>query len=103
MKELMLTSAPDEASSVTLTPNLVRLHLGELVPRLQGERPAESESRGIVHGLPGCVYPMEASGDLEHWQSAGEVRLTGYDREARFTLPAPAEGNRFLRLKSPRP
>ena len=96
-------SGPFQHFNGLAAPNLVRLHLGELVPRLQGERPTEDESRGIVHGLPGGVYPMEASVDLEHWQSAGEVRLTGYDREARFTLPAPAEGIRFLRLKSPKP
>lgn len=80
-------------------PNLVRLNLGELAPRLQSLRPSASEVEVTVQGLPGGFYPLESSHDLEHWEPAGEVRFEGYRTEAEVTVKANIP-ELFLRTRS---
>jgi len=93
-------SGPFQRVNGLHAPSLVRLNLGPLVPALHDSTLAASRLAATVHGLPGGVYPVEASADLEHWEPAGEVRLEGFDTRARFTSPA-GEGSRFFRLKPP--
>jgi uncharacterized delta-60 repeat protein len=79
-------------------PSLVRLNLGPLDPALHDSTLAANQLTATVHGLPGGVYPVEASTDLEHWEPAGEVRLEGYDNRTQLTAPT-REGSQYFRLK----
>ncbi|MBX3734702.1 MAG: hypothetical protein KF791_19170 [Verrucomicrobiae bacterium] len=90
-------SGPFRRVNSLSAPSLVRLNLGPLAPALRDSTLAANQLAAIVHGLPGGVYPVEASGDLEHWEPAGEVRLEGYDTQTQFTAPT-GEGSRFFRL-----
>ena len=83
-------------------PNLVRLDLGPLEPRLQGANLTHGDLQAKVHGLPGGIYPIQSSDDLKKWQPAGEVRLEGYRTEAKLTA-TPTTPGRFFRLQSPAP
>jgi uncharacterized delta-60 repeat protein len=80
--------------------NLVRLNLGKLSPNLHGMRLNETGVASTVHGLPGGVYTVESSTDLDRWQPVGEVHLEGYEHQADFTAPASTADSQFLRLKS---
>lgn len=91
-------SGPFQHVNSLSAPCLVRLNLGPLVAALHDSALTANQLAATVHGLPGGVYPVEASADLEHWESAGEVWLEGYDTQAQFTTPA-LEGLRFFRLK----
>ncbi|MBX3734701.1 MAG: hypothetical protein KF791_19165 [Verrucomicrobiae bacterium] len=93
-------SGPFQHVNGLSAPSLVRLNLGSLAPALRDSTLAANQLAATVHGLPGGVYPVEASADLEHWEQAGEVRLEGYDTWTPFTAPT-GEGSRFFRVKSP--
>lgn len=93
-------SGPFQRVNGLPTPSLVRLNLGPLAPALRDSKLAENQLAATLHGLPGGVYPVEASADLEHWEPAGEVRLEGFDTRTPLTVPT-GEGSRFFRVKSP--
>lgn len=50
-----------------------------------------------VWGLPGAVYAVESSVNLEDWQPAGEVRIESRDNSALFSAPSTTDA-RFFRL-----
>ena len=81
-------------------PNLVRLNLGKLSPNLHALRRNATAMESTVHGLPGGVYTVESSPDLERWNPVGEVRLDGYQHQTDFTVPPSTSESQFLRLKS---
>jgi uncharacterized delta-60 repeat protein len=92
-------SGPFQKVNGQSVPSLVRLNLGPLAPALRATTRSANQLATTVHGLPGGVYPVEASADLEHWEPAGEVRLEGYDSQTTFTAPTDP-GSRFFRLKT---
>jgi uncharacterized delta-60 repeat protein len=82
------------------TPHLVQLHLGPLAPSLTRARQQNGALTMTVHGLPGGVYAVESSGDLERWEPAGEVRLGLGVRESILSASSSA-GSHFFRLRAP--
>lgn len=78
---------------------LVLALMGELVPSLRDGKFAGGEFQAIAHGLPGGIYPVESSDDLQEWNPAGEVRLEGYQTKAVLTA-APTAPRHFYRLRS---
>ena len=93
-------SGPFQHINGLSAPSLVRLNLGPLAPVLRDSKLAANRLAATAHGLPGGLYPVEASADLEHWVPAGEVRLEGYDTQTQFVTPT-GEGFRYFRLKPP--
>jgi uncharacterized delta-60 repeat protein len=81
-------------------PQIVHLSLGNLPPAIHGTRLSAGQLATTVHGLPGGVYPLEASSDLQVWEPAGEVRMEGYDHRAEFLAPT-TSGLRFFRARLP--
>ncbi|MBL9173331.1 MAG: hypothetical protein JNL10_07350 [Verrucomicrobiales bacterium] len=55
-----------------------------------------------VLGLPGAVYAVESSVNLEDWLPAGEVRIESRDNSALFSVPNTTDAS-YFRLKSPNP
>lgn len=93
-------SGPFQRVNGLHAPSLVRLNLGPLAPVMHDSKLAVNQLAATVHGLPGGMYPVEASADLDHWVPAGEVRLEGFDTQTQFTAPT-GEGSQFFRLKPP--
>lgn len=79
-------------------PNLLRIRLGDVLPSLAGARRVPEGLTITVHGLPGGVYPIEATTDFTTWHRMGEVRLEGYDHAVPFGTPR-SEPQQFYRAR----